>query len=103
MAELMDLRELAAYLRLDRQTLYNWLHQRKLSGIKMGGVWRFNRQMIDRWLQEQTVQASPRRRSYARNRTASLKRATQTVRTTAHQTTGGHHAPSSTVTGGPAS
>ena len=59
MSELMDLRELAAYLRLDRQTLYNWLHQRKLSGIKMGGVWRFNRQAIDRWLTEQTIQAAP--------------------------------------------
>ena len=103
MAELMDLRELAAYLRLDRQTLYNWLHQRKLSGIKMGGVWRFNRQTIDRWLQEQTVQASPRRRAHARNRTANLRRATHTVHATARQTTGGHHTPSSTVTGGPAS
>ena len=59
MSELMDLRELAAYLRLDRQTLYNWLHQRKLSGIKMGGVWRFNRQAIDHWLTEQTIQAAP--------------------------------------------
>lgn len=59
MSELMDLRELAAYLRLGRQTLYNWLHQRKLSGIKMGGVWRFNRQAIDRWLAEQTILAAP--------------------------------------------
>ena len=59
MSKLMDLRELAAYLRLDRQTLYNWLHQRKLSGIKMGGVWRFDRQTIDRWLQQQTIQAAP--------------------------------------------
>ena len=59
MAELMDLRELAAYLRLERQTLYNWLHQRKLSGIKVGGVWRFNRADVDRWLQAQTIQAAP--------------------------------------------
>ena len=59
MSELMDLRELAAYLRLDRQTIHNWLHQRKLTGIKMGGVWRFNRQAIDRWLQERTISAAP--------------------------------------------
>ena len=65
MSELMDLRELAAYLRLDRQTLYNWLHQRKLSGIKVGGVWRFNRQAIDRWLTEQTIQATPAPRTPA--------------------------------------
>lgn len=59
MSQLMDLQELAAYLRLDRQTLYNWLHQRKLSGIKMGGVWRFNREAIDRWLAEHTINAAP--------------------------------------------
>ncbi len=58
MSDLMDLRELAAYLRLDRQTIYNWLHQRKLTGIKMGGVWRFSRHAIDRWLQEHTIPAA---------------------------------------------
>ncbi len=64
MADLMNLRELAAYLRLERQTLYNWLHQRKLSGIKMGGVWRFHRDEIDRWLSEQTIRATPRKTSH---------------------------------------
>ena len=50
MARLMDIDELADYLRLKRQTLYNWLHQRKISGIKVGGVWRFDRRDIDSWL-----------------------------------------------------
>ena len=59
--QLMDIRELAAYLRLERQTLYNWLHQKKISGIKVGGVWRFDRRAIDRWLAAQTVRATPKR------------------------------------------
>jgi len=46
----MDIDELADYLRLKRQTLYNWLHERKISGIKVGGVWRFDRRDIDSWL-----------------------------------------------------
>lgn len=50
MTRLMDIDELADYLRLKRQTLYNWLHQRKISGIKVGGVWRFDRRDIDTWL-----------------------------------------------------
>lgn len=99
MSQLMDLRELAAYLRLDRQTLYNWLHQRKLSGIKMGGVWRFQRQTIDRWLQEQTILAAPSRArpaaarqrrtspaSAARVSTASRPRARNAVAAKARQT-----------------
>ncbi|PIQ88677.1 MAG: transcriptional regulator [Candidatus Omnitrophica bacterium CG11_big_fil_rev_8_21_14_0_20_42_13] len=50
MNRLMDIDELAHYLRLKRQTIYNWLHQRKISGIKVGGVWRFDRREIDLWL-----------------------------------------------------
>jgi len=50
MARLMDLDELADYLRLQKQTIYNWLHQGKISGIKVGGVWRFDRRDIDAWL-----------------------------------------------------
>jgi excisionase family DNA binding protein len=46
----MDLDELASYLRLKKQTIYNWLHESKISGIKVGGVWRFDKKEIDRWL-----------------------------------------------------
>jgi len=48
--KLMDVDELADYLRLKRQTIYNWLNQSKISGIKIGGVWRFNKRDIDKWL-----------------------------------------------------
>lgn len=50
MPRLMDLDEVANYLRLQKQTIYNWLHQGKISGIKVGGVWRFDRREIDAWL-----------------------------------------------------
>ncbi len=49
----MDIEELADYLRLKKQTIYNWLNQRKISGIKLGGVWRFDRKEIDLWLKNQ--------------------------------------------------
>jgi len=50
MTRLIDIDELADYLKLQKQTLYNWLHQGKISGIKVGGVWRFDRREIDVWL-----------------------------------------------------
>jgi len=50
MPRLMDIEELANYLRLKKQTIYNWLHQGKFTGIKVGGVWRFERREIDAWL-----------------------------------------------------
>jgi excisionase family DNA binding protein len=46
----MNIDELADYLRLQRQTIYNWLNQGKISGIKVGGVWRFDRKDVDDWL-----------------------------------------------------
>ncbi len=56
-ARLIDIDELADYLRLKKQTLYNWLHQRKISGIKVGGVWRFDRRDIDSWLKSRRRQS----------------------------------------------
>lgn len=50
MTRLMDLDELADYLRLQKQTIYNWLHQGKIGGIKVGGVWRFDRREVEAWL-----------------------------------------------------
>lgn len=50
MARLIDIDDLADYLKLKKQTIYNWLHQRKISGMKVGGVWRFDRREIDAWL-----------------------------------------------------
>ena len=50
MQRLMNIDELADYLRLKKQTIYNWLHQGKISGIKVGGVWRFDRREVDNWL-----------------------------------------------------
>jgi len=50
MTHLINIEELADYLRLKKQTIYNWLHQGKISGLKVGGVWRFDRRDIDLWL-----------------------------------------------------
>jgi excisionase family DNA binding protein len=50
---LLNVEELADYLHLQKQTIYNWLSQRKISGIKIGGVWRFDKKEIDKWLRAQ--------------------------------------------------
>jgi excisionase family DNA binding protein len=57
MSRLMDVDELAAYLKLQKQTIYNWLHAKKISGIKVGHVWRFDKRAIDAWLRSQIREA----------------------------------------------
>ena len=54
MRHLLDVEDLAKYLKLQKQTIYNWLNQRKISGIKIGGVWRFDKSEIDKWLKAQS-------------------------------------------------
>ena len=51
-SRLMSIDELADYLGLKKQTIYNWLHQKKISGIKIGKVWRFDRREIEKWLRD---------------------------------------------------
>ncbi|MBF0384663.1 MAG: helix-turn-helix domain-containing protein [Candidatus Omnitrophica bacterium] len=55
MRTLLDVDDLAQYLKLQKQTIYNWLNQRKISGIKIGGVWRFDKREIDKWLQSKSM------------------------------------------------
>ena len=57
MKNLLDVDDLAKYLKLQKQTIYNWLNQRKISGIKIGGVWRFDKKEIDKWLLSQSRKA----------------------------------------------
>jgi len=59
MQRLIDLDELANYLKLKKQTIYNWLSQGKISGIKVGGVWRFDRREVDVWLKSKRRLSKP--------------------------------------------
>ena len=54
MKKLLDVDDLAKYLKLQKQTIYNWLNQQKISGMKIGGVWRFDKTEIDKWLKSQS-------------------------------------------------
>lgn len=54
MNELLDVDDLARYLKLRKQTIYNWLNQKKISGMKIGGVWRFDKREIDKWLKSKS-------------------------------------------------
>ncbi|HBO97727.1 MAG TPA: DNA-binding protein [Candidatus Omnitrophica bacterium] len=60
MKNLLDVEDLAKYLKLRKQTIYNWLNQRKITGIKLGGVWRFDKKEIDKWLKSQYRKADRR-------------------------------------------
>ncbi|MEJ2743778.1 MAG: helix-turn-helix domain-containing protein [Gammaproteobacteria bacterium] len=51
--QILTLKEVAAYLKLAEKTAYKLAAAGKLPGFKVGGSWRFKREDIDRWIEDQ--------------------------------------------------
>ena len=49
----MTVREVATYLNVNEKTVYRLAQRRELPGFKVAGAWRFRRDDIDRWIEEQ--------------------------------------------------
>jgi len=56
--DLLTTRQLQDLLQVDRITIYRMLQDGRLQGFKVGGQWRFSRQAIEHWLQEQRATLS---------------------------------------------
>ncbi len=51
--EIMTLKEVAEYLKLAEKTAYRLAAEGKLPGFKVGGSWRFKREDVEHWIEEQ--------------------------------------------------
>lgn len=49
----MSVRDVATYLNVNEKTVYRLTQKRELPGFKVAGAWRFRREDIDRWIEEQ--------------------------------------------------
>jgi excisionase family DNA binding protein len=49
-AEIMTVREVAEYLKVDPQTVYRKFRRGEIPGVKIGRAIRFKRDIIDAWL-----------------------------------------------------
>lgn len=49
----MTVREVANYLNVDEKTVYRLAQKGELPGFKVAGTWRFKREDIDRWIEDQ--------------------------------------------------
>ncbi len=50
MAEIMTTKEMAKYLRLHQITICKLSKEGRIPSIKIGRVWRFDRNVIDKWI-----------------------------------------------------
>ncbi len=59
-APAMTVQEVAEYLNVDPKTVYRMVNRGELPGFKVSGTWRFRREDIDEWIDDQK-QAAARR------------------------------------------
>ncbi len=52
-SDIMTMKEVADYLKLNEKTAYRLTADGKLPAFKVGGSWRFRKSEIDRWIIEQ--------------------------------------------------
>jgi len=52
MPELMTIEELEKYLRFTRKTIYRMLKEGSIPAIKLGNKWRFDKEIVDKWLRQ---------------------------------------------------
>ncbi len=50
--QILTLKEVAAYLKLAKKTAYRLASEGKLPGFKVGGSWRFKREDLEAWIEE---------------------------------------------------
>ena len=51
--EIMKINEVAEYLKMNPQTIYNWAQQKKIPAVKLGKKeWRFKKSVLDIWFDQ---------------------------------------------------
>lgn len=53
--EILTVKELAKYLKMDEHTVYRLARKGVLPAVKIGGEWRFRKDLIDKWIEEKSL------------------------------------------------
>ena len=53
MGEYLTAKQVAEYLQVKPLTIYQWAREDKIPAIKIGRIWRFKKEAIDTFLEEQ--------------------------------------------------
>ena len=56
--EILTIRELAQYLKVNERTIYRLVSGKKIPAFKVGGSWRFRQSDVDTWIEENQTDRS---------------------------------------------
>jgi len=54
--EIMTVKQVAEYLQMDEHTIYKLARSGQIPSIKIAGQWRFKKDVIDRWISEESLE-----------------------------------------------
>jgi len=58
--EIMDITRVAEYLNIHEMTLYDLVRRRKIPAFKVGGQWRFRKELLEKWITTETKRRKKR-------------------------------------------
>ncbi|MFA2896712.1 methylation-associated defense system helix-turn-helix domain-containing protein MAD1 [Acinetobacter pittii] len=61
--QIMTVKDIAAYLKLNERTVYRLASSAKIPAFKVGTSWRFKKEEIDNWIVQQHNQISSNKES----------------------------------------
>ncbi len=56
-SDIMNIKEVASYLKITEKTAYKLASEGKIPGFKVGGAWRFRKKEIDQWIDNQSIKS----------------------------------------------
>jgi len=54
--------DIAAYLGVKRDTIYDWIERRNMPAHKVGRLWKFQKEEIDQWVKSGSADSRKKRR-----------------------------------------
>lgn len=54
--EIMTVKQVAEYLQMDEHTIYKLSRSGKIPAIKIAGQWRFKKDLIDKWINDSSLE-----------------------------------------------
>ncbi|NWF98014.1 MAG: helix-turn-helix domain-containing protein [Nitrospirae bacterium] len=56
--EIMTVKQVAEYLQMDEHTIYKLARSGLIPSLKIAGQWRFKKDVIDKWISEESLERS---------------------------------------------
>lgn len=56
--EILTIKELSSYLKTSEKTIYRLLSKNEIPAFKVGNVWRFKKEGIDKWIKENSQEVA---------------------------------------------